>query len=86
MIKQWLEKRRHKAARERFDRGFDYAAGELLRGTDTESLEARIDGAQIFGDDNEFDEGMAAAIVAWENYFPPERNVTMPLMFPALAA
>ena len=40
-IKKWLKKRKEKAERKEYKRGYDYAAGALLRGEETPlSIEA----------------------------------------------
>lgn len=75
---KWFTERAKRKAQEQFDRGFDYAAGQLLRGVDTDTLEDQTCLAVDFGDGDEFEDGMTAALVKWE-----ERRVTV-LRYPAL--
>lgn len=62
---KWWKARKARAQQQLFDRGFDYAAGELLRGKQPQELEDHVDGAHMFEDANEFDDGIVAALVAW---------------------
>lgn len=71
--------RREAAARRNFERGFEYAAGALLKSVDVGELEAECDFG--FGP-SAFDEGMDAAIVAWGQHFEPKT----PTVWPEIAA
>lgn len=63
-FKNWLELRE----RHDFNRGYDWAAGELLRssGTAASSLEAHVEIAASFSDSMPFDHGVTAALKDWE--------------------
>lgn len=61
-LKDWLIAKREAAGRAAFMRGWDWASGELLRGTDPEHLEAQLD---FTFDSNPFDYGAQAAISQW---------------------
>lgn len=53
---KWWTKRKQRRAKSRFNDGFDYAVGALLRGDQTEE-ELEIQADDIF-DGDEFDDGM----------------------------
>ena len=59
MIKQWLKKRRENRARKLYNRGFDYAAGALLRG---EKTPIELQAESCPEDRDEFDIGVDHAI------------------------
>lgn len=59
MIKKWLAARRERTSAQLRQRGYDYAAGALLRGTDVHELSSDFDSPF---DRNEFDEGGEQAI------------------------
>ncbi len=61
MLSDWLQRRREARLRLRYEAGFDYAAGQLLRGVPLQTLEAQS--ACEFTSDV-FDKGMKAAIAA----------------------
>lgn len=84
-IKAWFAGRAKRTKQEEFRRGFDYAAGMLLRGTAAEQLEIEAD---CCFDDTQFDDGIAAAIVKWEDHFPPEAPAFVPreLQYPQLVS
>lgn len=74
-IKQWLAAMKESARQQEYARGFNWAAGELLRGRETpESLEHYIQGP----DKNRFDYGALDAIqrMAWLKgdalFYPPD--------------
>lgn len=75
----WIAARREARARREFERGFNYAAGALLKSADVEELEADID---CSFNPSSFDDGMEAAIVAWGQHFPPSE----PVVWPKIAA
>lgn len=79
MLVAWLisavEARKAARAKREFERGFDYAAGALLKSIDVDDLEAECDGA--FGP-SAFDDGMEAAIVAWGQHFSPQEPIFWP--------
>jgi hypothetical protein len=59
----WWNRRQLKAGTIEFRRGWDWAAGELLRGTPIDYIEDCVYG----GDDRtQFDNGARAAIRVWE--------------------
>lgn len=62
MLMTWLKKRRAEQRKELSERGYDFAAGALLRGTSPESLEALTDNCF---DRNEFDAGITDALRDW---------------------
>lgn len=61
MLRSWLAKRKARKLQALFDRGFDYAAGQLLRGEDYHRLEQEADAI----DRNSFDHGVEAALSCW---------------------
>lgn len=63
MIKEFFARRRAARDERDFNRGYDYAAGALLRGTSIDELEAEADGMQYA---TAFDLGMSTAIRDWE--------------------
>ena len=69
MLRKWLEDRRNLARADRRRRGFDFAAGVLLRAADVQSAEAELDsytdGALTFGSHDEFDLGISDAVHAY---------------------
>lgn len=58
----WLQRRRERVLRLRYEQGFDYAAGQLLRGVPPETLNDQSDTA--FSPDV-FDKGIRAATAAF---------------------
>ncbi len=76
----WIAARREARARREFERGFNYAAGALLKSTDVDELEADID---CSFNPSSFDDGMEAAIVAWSQHFP---GADEPSVWPKIAA
>jgi hypothetical protein len=62
-----LARWRRARADKRFAQGFDYAAGQLLRGRPAEELEVEADNPF---DRNEFDDGMIYAIRGWRLLVP----------------
>jgi hypothetical protein len=76
----WFKNRAVRAAKKRFDAGYSHAAAALLQGVTIEALEMQIEGAQFFGDENEFEDGMEAAIAAYCTLVPSAQ----PLFFPSL--
>ncbi|GAF74550.1 unnamed protein product [marine sediment metagenome] len=60
-ITNWLEKRRDKKSLGQYNRGFDYAAGEILRGTNRHVLLNYTDTARTMGDYNSWDAGIEDA-------------------------
>ena len=75
-----LRARREAAARREYKRGFEYAAGALLKSVDVDDLDADLDFG--FGP-SAFDEGMQAAIVAWRQRTPTADESTV---WPEIAA
>lgn len=66
MIFKWLAGRREMKDAESFNNGFDWAAGELLRGKDKEVLRHFVfDKAELSGGHHPFDMGCYAAIDKW---------------------
>ena len=61
MIFAWLERRREASRQRRWQRGYDYASGSLLRG-EKHKLEIEVDNPF---DPNEFEDGMRAALLDW---------------------
>ncbi len=61
MIAAWLQRRREGALRARFESGFDYAAGLLLRGVQPDAIR-RLRGPEFSPD--VFEKGMDAAVSA----------------------
>ena len=75
-----LRARREVAARREFERGFNYAAGALLKSVDVDELDAERD---CMFDPSAFDDGMEAAIVAWHQHF---QTADHPSVWPKIAA
>lgn len=59
----WLHNRRLRATAIQREQGYNYAAGQLLRGVPILEVEAE---AENPWDHNEFNYGMTSAILAWE--------------------
>lgn len=86
-LKAWLAARRGAAAARRFEQGFDFAAGILLRGQTkntaasfvSDELEDVMDNSAFF-DSDDFDDGMQAAVRAWREQF----GTTAPLTWPPI--
>lgn len=57
-IREFLARRAAAAARTRYQRGFDYATGELRKGTPEEVLDSQISAFDF----NDFDRGMLDAM------------------------
>lgn len=57
----------HQRKRDKMEaRGYDWAAGQLLRGRTVEELLARVNSAALFDDTGvDFDAGARAGIAAW---------------------
>ena len=70
-----LRARREAAARREYKRGFEYAAGALLRGVAVDDLDAEVD--FDFGP-SAFDAGMEAAIADWGQHMTPSTPDTWP--------
>lgn len=68
MIKQWLERRRKARRLAEFRKGFEYAAGRLLEGTDPELVTCDLEVLSPYACTG-FDDGAAAAIVRWSEQF-----------------
>lgn len=66
ILDNYLSKRKLKREKELYNKGFDYAAGELLRQAPTEDviqeLQSHVDCAVHFDDYDEFDHGIDDAI------------------------
>lgn len=77
----WLRARRIAAAKAAYRRGFDFAAGELLRGADPEAFEAEMD-ALMF-ESTQFDEGITAALAVWNQQCPAPDDTR--LLWPPVA-
>ena len=60
-ISNWLERRSDKKSLEKYNRGFNYAAGEILRGTNRHVILAYTDTARTTGAYNSWDAGMEDA-------------------------
>lgn len=54
MIARWLKERRERIARDRWHRGYDWAAGALLRGTPVHEIDLHLDNPF---DSDEFEQG-----------------------------
>ncbi len=61
MIFAWLERRREASRQQRWQDGYDYASGALLRG---EIRKLEIEVSNPF-DPNQFEDGMRAAMLDW---------------------
>ena len=72
-ITEWFGYRRRRLALADFNRGYDYAAGRLLRGIPPPIIEVYFDEEEPLSD---FDKGALEAIAAWErrNNFTTRRN------------
>lgn len=79
--------RSDRKARERFDAGYDYAAGALLRGANPSDIENQIDGAHLFDEENDFEDGMESALDAYLALRPElEPQIFAQIDWPAIAA
>lgn len=63
MVTKWLAALRKRNAEEAFTRGFDWCAGELLRGKSRDELEQALD---FTFDSTAFDYGAQAALQQWD--------------------
>jgi predicted component of type VI protein secretion system len=62
----WAAARQAARAVAEHQRGYDWAAGQLLRGdASVEQIEAYVDGPLAFDHITEFDDGARAACMAW---------------------
>lgn len=61
----WLQRLRDKRREQSFRNGYDYAAGELLRGTSAAEIESYA-GSPFLEPHNHFDKGMMKAVSDWE--------------------
>jgi hypothetical protein len=61
---QWLSLYAERLATERFNRGYNQAAGALLRGRLPEEVDMWVD---YMFEPTEYDEGLIAALTAWRN-------------------
>lgn len=68
-ITRWRERRE----RQHFVDGFNYAAGELLRGAEPEAVEQTAD---VLFNPTQFDAGITAALVAWQNLLADEPSAS----------
>lgn len=87
MFFRFMQQRKARAAARRqaeYDRGYGYAASQLLRGVDVISLEADLEMHTMFSRDA-FDDGAEAALQAWLKLFP-ESALSDPGPFPPLLA
>ncbi len=64
-VRVWLVQRRQLAQLTSYVNGWNWAAGELLRGTPVEEVDAQIARGADF-DRTAFDDGACAASAAWE--------------------
>lgn len=62
MIRAFLQRLRDKASARQFQDGWDWAAGELLRGKSSEELSEQLS----IVDEDAFDMGAVSAINTWE--------------------
>lgn len=62
----WPFKSKKQKEKERKRSGYDFAAGELLRGESPSSLYLNVHCAIVFKDYDSFDEGMSKALNDWE--------------------
>lgn len=67
MIRAWLKARRDFKDRLRFREGWDWAAGDLLRGKHPTKVEAWSDYGICFDGPNQWDKGIAAACAEWRD-------------------
>lgn len=63
---KWWARRKAAERRRQHQRGFLYAAGELLSGTPPEFLLANVQSAKDFHEFSEFDDGVLYALKRWE--------------------
>lgn len=65
-IRAWWARRRRLRLSRRYDSGYDYGAGRLLRGCSVEAVEDEIFCMSAFDDEQDvFDTGVAAAVRDW---------------------
>lgn len=63
--KFWVDRDRRQLE-ERFERGWEWAAGELLRGATIAEVLKHPDAAKQFECEDDFDAGVRAAVKSWE--------------------
>ena len=68
IFKQFFDRRIAHRRRVQFQKGFDFAAGELLRGTTPEQIDAYNDVCPF---ESGFDDGVIAAVAQWHQQFTP---------------
>ena len=61
-ILTFIEERKAAAEKRNFERGYDWAAGMLLRGATEEEIQTLIECSEVFDSYNGFDEGAEQAI------------------------
>ena len=73
-IRQWRHERKLRAARLERIRGFDYAAGQLLRGVPPIQLSYEADSSTTFErEPRAFNDGIVDALSAWASLGPPRK-------------
>lgn len=64
----WLSWLTERTRRSRFNRGYDYAAGQLLTSNGNAETELRnqVESANVFHDSDQFDAGIQRALQHWQ--------------------
>ena len=65
-LKAYLKNRKEKQEKKEFNNGFNWAAGELLKGKPVSHPLSCVECAIHFCDYSKFDEGIEEAVRAWE--------------------
>lgn len=70
----YFKERKRRRQAERFQCGYDYAAGRLVEsgGYEVEDLEAQSSCAKTFGEYDDFDRGVAQAIIDFDKLVRPQ--------------
>jgi len=65
-IREWLDGRRRDKVQALYQRGYEWAAAQLLQGTPANTVEMILDDLSLFSDNQDaFDHGAAAACRDW---------------------
>lgn len=68
-ITEWLDARRRERVQALYQRGYDWAAGQLLLGVGIDRIEDQIDSMGLFADEHDaFDAGTIAACRDWSKF------------------
>lgn len=75
MFRKFFERRRFARDSARFVQGYNFAAGELLRGSSNAGqIRVCVAESRAFGEFDTFDEGAMTAVLDWERKVPGVRT------------